>query len=253
MIDLHAHILPGLDDGPYDLDGSVALARAVAASGTGVLAATSHVDHGFGVRTTELAAALAAVRARLAEEAIGLEVIAGGEIAASRALDLGDDELLALRLGGGPTLLLEAPLMPYAGDFEGMVDDLQTRGHRVLIGHPERSPLFQRAPERLARLVDGGALAQITAGSLLGEFSETVRRFTVRLLRDELVHVIASDCHDPVRRPPGLRDALAAVEGDVPGASRLAEWMTEAVPAAVLTGEPVPERPDLTAAVRRAS
>ena len=172
MIDLHAHILPGIDDGPRNLDGSVALARAAVAEGTRVLAATSHIDHSFGLTPADLAPRLEAVRDRLAEEGIPLEVVAGGEISIARLPELHDEDLMALRLGGGPTLLVEAPLMPFAGDLEGLVFALQVRRHRVLLAHPERSPLFLRRPERLATLVNQGVLVQITAGSLLAEVAE---------------------------------------------------------------------------------
>ncbi len=152
MIDLHAHILPGLDDGPRDLDAAAAFARAAVAEGTAVLAATSHVDPVFSLRPSDLARARAAVRERLREDGIELDVVAGGEIAAARLRDLDDDELDGLRLGGGPYVLLEAPLGPFSADeFGALVADLQARGFRVLIAHPERAPLFQRAPERLGR------------------------------------------------------------------------------------------------------
>jgi protein-tyrosine phosphatase len=251
MIDLHAHILPGIDDGPRNLEGSVALARAAVAEGTRVLAATSHIDHSFGLTPADLAPAVDAVRARLAEEGIPLQVVAGGEISIARLPELHDEDLLALRLGGGPTLLVEAPLMPFAGDLEGLVFALQVRRHRVLLAHPERSPMFLRRPERLATLVNQGVLVQITAGSLLGDFGEPVRRFTIRLLADGLAHVIASDAHDDVRRPPGVRDAFAIAESDLPGAGLLESWMSEEVPAAVLEGGPMPERPELPPAPGR--
>ena len=176
MIDLHAHILPGLDDGPRDLDAAAAFARAAVAEGTTVLAATSHVDPVFSLHSSDLARARAAVRERLQDDGIELDVVAGGEIAAARLWDLDDHELDGLRLGGGPFVLLEAPLGPFSADeFGALVADLQARGFRVLIAHPERAPLFQRAPERLAALVDDGALAQVTAGALLGEFGPPVR------------------------------------------------------------------------------
>ena len=245
MIDLHAHILPGVDDGPRDLDASATLARAAVAQGTRVLAATSHIDHGFGLSPADLAEGLTAVRRRLASDGIGLDVIAGGEISIARLPELRDEDLDTLRLGGGPTLLVEAPLMPFGGDIEGLVFSLQVRGYRVLLAHPERAPVFQRDPERLSRLVDQGVLAQITAGSMLGDFGEPVRRFTIRLLQAGLVHVVASDAHDDIRRPPGLRDAFAVAEADLPGAGLLAAWMAEEVPAAVLDGGLAPERPEL--------
>ena len=114
--------------------------------------------------------------------------------------------------------------------------DLLTRGHRVLLAHPERSPSFQRDPARLARLVEAGVLVQVTAGSLTGGFGSKVRGFTGDLLRDGLAHVVASDAHDAVR--PAASPASA-----VPGLDGLREWMTELVPRAILDGTPLPERP----------
>ena len=131
------------------------------------------------------------------------------------------------------------------GDFEPMVLDLHSRGYRVLLAHPERCPAFQRDPPRLEGLVSAGALVQITAGSMAGGFGTTVRRFTVAMLRDGLAHVVASDAHDHLRRPPGLQAGFPALERDLPGLSEQAEWLTELVPRAVLDGAPLPVRPPL--------
>ena len=158
----------------------------------------------------------------LARAAIPLEVRAGGEIAIWRLVDLDDAALRALALGGGPYLLVESPFSPVVGDFEPMVLDLHQRGHRVLLAHPERCPAFQRDPERLARLVRGGVLIQITAGSMEGAFGSTVQRFTTSLLRDGLVHVVASDAHDAVKRPPGLQRRLPRARARAAGPRRAA-------------------------------
>ena len=144
-------------------------------------------------------------------------MLPGGEIAIWRLVDLDDAALRALALAGGPYLLVESPFSPVVGDFEPMVLDLHARGHRVLLAHPERCPAFQRDPERLERLAGAGVLVQLTAGSMAGAFGTTVRRFTAALLREGLVHVVASDAHDAVRRPPGLRDGFAALERELPG------------------------------------
>ena len=132
------------------------------------------------------------------------------------------------------------------GDFEPMVLDLLGRGHRVLLAHPERCPAFQRDPARLERLVDAGVLVQITAGSMTGGFGSTVRRFTAALLREGLVHVVASDAHDAVKRPPGPAGRLRRRSSASCRASpSSAQWLTEQVPRAILDGTPLPERPPL--------
>ncbi len=245
MIDLHSHILPGLDDGPSTMEGSLALARAAVEAGTRTILATPHINEDASIEPARIAAGLVELRAALAAAEIPLEVLPGGEIAIWRLIDLDDDSLRALALGGGPYLLVESPFSPVVGDFEPMVLDLHQRGHRVLLAHPERCPAFQRDPARLEGLVGAGALVQLTAGSMAGDFGSTVRRFTTALLREGFAHVVASDAHDTLRRPPGLQAGFAALEKELPGVSEHAGWLTELVPRAVLDGGPVPPRPPL--------
>lgn len=240
-IDLHSHILPGVDDGPPGVAGSLELARAAVAAGTGQMVATPHINDDHFIEPLDVAPAVAALNERLAAERIDLVVRAGGEIAMPRLLDLEEEELESLGLGGGPYLLVESPFGLAAGSFEPLVQDVLDRGHRVLLAHPERSPTFQREPERLAGLVRSGVLVQITAGSMAGSFGERVRRFTARLLHEDLVHVVASDAHNHDVRPPGLDEAVLTAERDVPGIADRIEWLTREVPGAILAGEPIPE------------
>lgn len=245
MIDLHAHILPGLDDGPPSQDDAVEIARAAVAAGTRALAATSHVDRGYGLLPDDLSAAREALSARLRAEGIELELLQGGEVAAQRLAGLDDDTLRGLTLGGGPTILLECPFSPVGSGMEPMVADLRRRGFGVLLGHPERSPSFQRVPAHLERLIELGASAQVTVGSLAGDFGDTVARVATRMLEAGHVHVIASDGHDTRRRRPDLRLADGALRERYGDVEAQLEWMTEAAPAAILAGEPLPERPPL--------
>ena len=239
VIDLHSHILPGLDDGPESVEDSLALARVATAAGTRALATTSHVDVTFGLQPADLAAARTALAAALAEAGIELELLAGGEVAPARLPELDDEMLRALALGGGSTVLLECPFTPVGASMELMVADLRRRDFGVLLAHPERSPTFQHDLARLERLVELGAHAQVTAGALAGDFGGTPRDAAARMLRRGLVHVLASDAHGATHRAPDLRVAGEEVDAD-----QLA-WMTEAAPAAVLAGQPLPERPPL--------
>ena len=246
MIDLHAHILPALDDGPPDLDASAEMAAAAVAAGTRVMAATSHVNRGFGLRAEQLAAARALVVERLAADGIPLEVVQGGEVALSRAGDLGDEELRGLTLGGSRWVLLECPLSPAAPSMEPAVTALRRRGFEVLLAHPERSPGFMRGPGPLERLLALGAIAQVTSGSFAGEFGDTVRRAAFSLLERGLVHVLASDGHGARHRPPEPGRALAAFEQryEREDARAQFEWMASSAPGALLAAEPLPERPE---------
>lgn len=243
MIDLHAHVLPAVDDGPRAVEGSLALARAAVERGTTELAATPHVTWDLPTTSAAVRAGVRALQAELDGAGIPLRLHTGGEVAVSKAVELDDAELAALRLGGGEWLLVECPLRASAAGFEHAVLHLQRRGHRVVLAHPERSPILQRDPAKLAALVAEGMLAQLTAGSLVGAFGGTVQRFAFALLEADLVHVVASDAHDAVRRPPGLRDELRAADAELPGLLDRAAWMTEEVPRAILAGGPIPAPP----------
>lgn len=251
MIDLHSHILFGLDDGPGDLDASLALARAAVASGTREMVATPHLDAHWGVDPGAIAPRAEQVRAALERDGIGLRLHTGAEIALDRFLELDDATLASLRLGGGPYLLIESPLTLAAGSVELAVRAVMRRGHRVLLAHPERCPAFQRRPDTLAALVEQGALCQLTAESLTGRFGREVRAFSIRLLREGLVHNLASDAHDERRRPPGLGAGLREAERDLPGVSVQREWLTRDAPRAVLEGSELPPRPAIPEPPRR--
>jgi protein-tyrosine phosphatase len=244
VIDLHCHLLPGIDDGPPNIGESLALARAAAAAGTRTIVATPHIDHTWSVSPEDVPDAVERFQAALHTAHIDLEVLPGGEIEFSRLPELRPQQIDAVRLGVGPWILLESPLTAAAGDFHGFVKLVRRRGERILLAHPERSPGFQRRPERLAELVGDGVLTSLTSGALLGRFGGTVRAFALDLLRDGLVHDIASDSHDAGRRGPELLAGLLAAERDVPGVLAQADWMTREVPAAILAGGDIPPAPD---------
>jgi len=245
VIDLHTHVLPGLDDGPETLEGALDLARAAFAAGTRTMVATPHVNRAYDVNPPRIREAADRLRDRLAQEGIELELLAGGEISTGRLPRLSAEELDALRLGDGPYLLIEAPLTAGAWQLTEIVERLRGDGHGVLLAHPERCWGFHRDPALLRGLVARGALCSITAGALTGQFGRTVNRFALELLREGLVHDVASDTHDVDRRPPDLRTPLAAAAAQLPGLDGQARWLTEGVPAAILAGEPLPERPVL--------
>jgi protein-tyrosine phosphatase len=238
VIDLHCHVLPGIDDGPKTIEESVALARAAAVAGTRVLVATPHVSWHYQNEAATIARLTGEVNERLSVEGIALEVLAGAEIAMTRMEEIEPSELERLSLGGSPWVLLEPPFTPVATGLDGMVLALQGEGHRVVIAHPERCPAFHRDPAMLESLVRAGALTSITAGSLVGRFGGEVRRFARRLVSDGLVHNVASDAHDTERRPPGIAAELAEA-----GLGELTDWLTSEVPAAVLSGQEIPPCP----------
>jgi protein-tyrosine phosphatase len=246
VIDLHCHVLPGIDDGPATIEESLTLARAAAGAGTRMLIATSHVSWEYPNRAETIADLVDELNTRLAGEELALEIRAGAEIAMTRIADMPPAELSRLTLGGGKWLLVEPPFAPAISGLETLIARLQDRGHRIVLAHPERCPGFQRDRSMLERLVASGVLSSITAGSLAGRFGSGVRRFSLQLVRDGLVHNVASDAHDASRRPPTIAGELQQAELGL-----LADWLTEHVPAAILAGREVPPRPEVPNLSRR--
>jgi protein-tyrosine phosphatase len=240
VIDLHCHVLPGIDDGPKDIEGSLALARAAHAAGIRRIVATPHVSPRYPNEPAAIARLVEELNAHLAAEGIEVEVLPGAEIALVRAVELDASQLSRLTLGGGPWLLVEPPFSPAASGIDAMMLEVARSGHPIVIAHPERCPAFHRDRSVLESLVRSGMITSITAGSLLGHFGGAVRAFALELLREGLVHDIASDAHDHIDRPPGTMGEL-----DGAGLHSLTAALTEAIPAAVLAGGEIPPAPRL--------
>ncbi len=238
MIDLHCHVLPGIDDGPQTIEDSLTLARAAVAGGIRTIVATPHVSRRYPNDASTISRLVDEMNTRLVAEKMELEVLAGAEVAMARVVDIEPARLSDLGLGGSPWLLVEPPFTPAAGGLAAILMDLQRRGHRILLAHPERCHAFHHDPGILESLVGGGVLTSITAGSLVGRFGSQVRRFALNLMREGMVHNVASDAHDHRGRPPGIAQELEQA-----GFHPLTDWLTRAVPAAILSGEEIPSRP----------
>jgi protein-tyrosine phosphatase len=236
VIDLHCHILPGLDDGPVNYDFSVAMARKAEEAGINVVVATPHVRRDYPNGPAQIAHGVRRLNEELAAADVELRVLAGAEVALPMTAALDDSTLAELCLGSGRYLLVESPYRSSDIDLEGLIGDVQQRGFAAVLAHPERCPIFQRDPDRLRRLVNSGVLCSITAASLAGSFGSTVRQFSLELLYDGLVHDVASDAHDHLHRPPDLLTGFESAEADVPGIRGHANWFTVTAPVAIVTG-----------------
>ncbi len=240
MIDLHHHLLPGLDDGPATLAESISAAENAAADGVRVIAATPHLrDDHPGVRPQELASRREELKDHLAQRGIPVDVVSGGEVDLAWAQEASDEDLTLVSYGQrGSDLLLETPYGPLPSTFENLLFGVQVRGYRILLAHPERSPTFRNEPDRLAALVARDVLVQVSAGALAsGRRNSPSRRLTLWLIERGLCHVIASDSHGPSGRRGSLSGAVAEAERKVGAA---AQDMVTAAPEAILAGEPVP-------------
>jgi protein-tyrosine phosphatase len=239
MIDLHCHVLPGIDDGPETIAGSLQLVRAASAAGVRTIVATPHVSRRYPNDAATIARLVAELSERLRAEAIAIEVRPGAEIALTSAVEMTPEQLAQLSLGEGSWLLIEPPFTPAAAGVDAILFDIVRGGHRVVLAHPERCPAFHRDRAVLESLVRAGVLTSITAGSLVGSFGSDVRRFALGLVRDGLVHNVASDAHDHLKRPPGIAAELRQAH-----LQSLAGWFTEQVPGAILSDAEIPPPPD---------
>lgn len=232
LIDLHCHLLPGVDDGALDLDDSAAMAVRAVREGISAVCATPHVRGDHEVRIGEIAGRVAALGEELERRGIDLRVLAGGEVAEPVLARLDDAELRAVALGGGRFVLLEPVAGPLSDRLDAAVERLRRRGFRALIAHPERH-LAEDLFARLARLVERGALVQATAAALeRGPAVEGMRALAAR----GLVHVLATDAHSshggrPMRIAGGL-DALRDVERVAPHL----DWIAHAAPEEIVSG-----------------
>jgi protein-tyrosine phosphatase len=236
VIDLHCHLLPGLDDGAVDLADAVAMARQAEQAGITEICATPHIRHDHDVRINELTDRVALVDEAVAAAGLGVRVRTGGEVAETIVEHLSDDELHAVCLGGGGRwVLLEPAPGPLSDGLDAAVRRLEARGFRSLLAHPERH-LGHDMVERLVALVRDGALVQVTAATL-GEHPASVG---MRLLAEAgVVHVLGSDAHSSrAGRPVDLRIGAEVLAG-IPSVQPHLDWMLNRAPAAMVAGQDV--------------
>lgn len=210
MVDVHSHILPGLDDGAGNLEEAVAMVRMAAQHGTTDIAASPHANHEYTFQP-EL------MEEKLAE----LRTAAGGEIRIFPACDFHlswdniQDALEHPRkytINHKNYLLVEFSDLLIPNTTDEVFYRMQSVGITPVITHPERNALLQKRIEKLEAWTEAGCLLQVTAHSFLGRFGRTAKAFADLLLERGLVHLVASDAHDTKHRPPVLREAYEYVK-----------------------------------------
>jgi protein-tyrosine phosphatase len=241
VIDLHTHVLPGLDDGTRSLAEARALALDAAEQGVSVLAATPHVRDDFPTTPDVMEDAVAELRENFADHGVPVEVLHGAEVALDLLWAIPPEDLPRLTIAQtGRYLLLEVPYRGWPFAFDSAVTRLLELGVTPLLAHPERNPEVQDRPDRVRGVVEAGALVQVTAASIEGTRDRAAQAAALRLLDLELVHVVASDAHGPHIARQGMADAVAALNDPA-----LAKYLTVDVPGAIVSGEPVPVRSGL--------
>lgn len=238
MIDLHTHILPGIDDGAQTLDDALEMARAFVADGVTTIAATPHVRDDFPTSADVMLSAIDTLREALDEDGIPLTVLPGAELAVDWIPRLNEAELRRLTLAGsGRYILVETPYYGWPVELVEQLLGLRLAGFAPVLAHPERNGEVQQTPSLVAPLVRGGTIVQVTAASLDGRLGERCRETALHLVAAGLVHMVASDAHMPDVRAVGMRSAADELDD-----AALAEWLASDVPRAVVEGGSVPPR-----------
>jgi protein-tyrosine phosphatase len=196
LVDIHAHVLPGVDDGPETLDQSLAMCAIYAEQGVGAVVATPHMaDGNYDVQPDEARRAVETLNRECAEAGIDLRVVPGGEVRVAPGLfeKLEAGELLTIG-DAGTHVLLELGPGP-APPLAGMMDALTAQGITPVLGHPERHPEFWRRPDPLSEWAELGCLYQVTAASLIGRLGRRPRQLSRAMIDAGMVHAVASDAH----------------------------------------------------------
>jgi protein-tyrosine phosphatase len=231
-------LLPGVDDGPADMDASLELARRAVADGIGTIVATPHVRADLGLTdAVEIHARVLELRSALTAAGLSLDVRCGGELGHEMVSRMRQSELDLLAQGPPERrwLLIETPFHGIGEDFHAATDELRERGYGVLIAHPERSAdATLDASAGLRRELVAGSLAQVNALSLTGQHGEDACGAAWELIADGLIEVVASDAHGPTRPPAmGLARRTLLEVGVSP---RVAQALTSSGPHRLLAG-----------------
>lgn len=248
FIDVHCHILPGLDDGAPSMEDSLRMVAIARADGVAGIVATPHILQGLYENSCE---AIGQATSELQLSQDSCQIYQGAEMRITRALVDGVDRNSLQMINGKTHLLLELPSrsVPPLDVMEKIVRNLRAAGVVPLIAHPERNLVLRDTPCYMHRLAIHGALFQVTAMSITNDLGNDVRRSVFRMIRYGLVHVVASDAHDPLKRPPVLSRAFHVICDEF-GQGKAEELFMEN-PLKIINGEGIKKWGATTAAPHR--
>ena len=211
MIDTHCHLLPGLDDGPQSMNGSLALARRLVEDGVSLVLCTPHFSRAFPTRHADAVDRFIALKNALDEASMPLRIELGAEVGPAHAVSTPVEELQPRAVAGRYLIVEVLPDSP-VGLFDAVADRLEESGLVPIFAHPERSRAVQRHPTLVEDARERGALVQIVAPSLVRRWGRGVASAAWGLLGAGWVDLLGSDAHGVRRRGVHLAEAVELVE-----------------------------------------
>lgn len=216
MIDMHCHIVPGVDDGAKDMEMSIEIARLYANNGFKKIINTSHfLGEGKGVTRIELEDSFRNMNNQLIQEDIDLEVLPGNELYLSMDIVKDLESGRALTLNNSKYVLVELPANDYPLYTEDILYELQIKGYKPIIAHPERNRSIIKNPELIINLISKGNLVQMNYHSIEGMYGKEVMRTADFLLKNNLVHFLGTDTHSNGRRSPNVSSILKLIQSKI--------------------------------------
>ncbi|MCW8109500.1 histidinol-phosphatase [Alteromonas ponticola] len=216
MIDVHSHIIPGIDDGARDMEMSLAMARQTVQAGVTHLVCTPHIHWGYFNNTKDIIhSGFIQLEQELAKAGIALSLSFAGEVRVNEMIPLWlhEDKLPFIgQWNERNVLLLEMPHSHVPGGLDQLVRWLLSENVQPLIPHPERNRDILNSPEKIQWLRNLGCLVQVTAGALTGRFGERVENLAFKMLDNNQIDLVASDTHDTTRRPNEMGEARRLVK-----------------------------------------
>jgi protein-tyrosine phosphatase len=240
LIDLHCHILPGIDDGPLDMEGSLKMAECAIRDGTHTLVATPHSLNGFYHNPlAHIISHIKQLKDVFRAKQIPIDICPGAEVRIHQDTDrFLKEDIIASINNTGQYILVEFPYDMMIPGTKEVLFQLFLSGITPVLAHPERNMELQRNPDILLDLEAMGCLVQLTAMSITGELGEDAMEYSHYLLKNRQAHVIATDSHNADSRPPILSPAVEAT-AHILGDPEAAEAMVTKIPRAILDGKPV--------------
>jgi protein-tyrosine phosphatase len=212
LIDLHSHLLPGIDDGSKDLATSLAMARVASTDGISTIACTPHILPGvYNNNGPAIRNAVARLAESITEAGIPISLVTGADVHIAPDLDVRLRDGRVLTLNDSRYLLLEPPHHVLPPRLDDLIFGLQAAGYFPILTHPERLSWVEGHYDLIRRLVSSSVLMQITAGSVTGRFGRRPRYWAERMLDEGLCHLLATDAHNTEQRAPRMADARDVV------------------------------------------